>query len=547
VRDTTDIPPIRASYEDDPQVVKEAATEDYSLHVVPSTWRSSRGSLSMAWYSMYSAMFWLVIAGTIALAVGTVNTIIGIVLAVIFFGVINHVITGYATETGQTVALFSRSIFGYVGAALATLIFAATAIYYGVFEGSVIAIALHEYFGGLSLNLWYLVVVLYSVPLVFGGVQVWLDRFNGVLLPFYCIGLIAAVVWAIAEFGYSGRWLSYKPESMAAISGPGWLFAFTAYMGVSIMMMFTWDFARFGRREDRAFHGAVTFGPFFYTMTLLVNGVIGIFLAHTIKTQGALSEISVVLGLVSMMGLAGVALIWVSQTRINTANFYLASSNLQSFFARAFKIHMPRTTWAVIAGAIVYAIMLTNVFSFILDALRYQGVFIVAWVGIALTHILSARVKAIVPEPEFRPGRVPLVNPGGLLAWFVSAAVGITLIEAAGAWGATWSAPITFVLSAAIYGLSLTVARRSWFVLERPYDPRDEVDDVWAARVTCAQCEKRYVAVEMDRDPENGHQPICAACASESPTFYRHARRESQQAAGREPAVAEPAPKVMAP
>jgi hypothetical protein len=37
----------------------------------------------------------------------------------------------------------------------------------------------------------HLLVVLYSVPLIFGSVQNWMDKLNGVLLPFYLIGLVA--------------------------------------------------------------------------------------------------------------------------------------------------------------------------------------------------------------------------------------------------------------------------------------------------------------------------------------------------------------------
>ncbi|MBC8923733.1 allantoin permease, partial [Escherichia coli] len=79
------------------------------------------------------------------------------------------------------------------GAALATLIFFATAIYYAVFEGSVIAVAAHHQFPALDYKWAALIVVCYSVPLVFGSVQHWLDKFNGVLLPFYLLGLLAAV------------------------------------------------------------------------------------------------------------------------------------------------------------------------------------------------------------------------------------------------------------------------------------------------------------------------------------------------------------------
>lgn len=523
-------PELKVTFQDDPRVVQEAATEDYSLHVAPRSWRSTRGSLAMAWYSLFSAMAWLIIPATIALAVGTINTIIGLALSVVAYGAINYVISKYAAESGLTLALFSRTLFGYIGASLAALLLAATAVYYCVFEGSVIAIAFQSHFGGLSLNLWYLVVVAYSVPLVFGGVRVWLDKFNGVLLPFYVIGLIVAIVWAISENGYSGDWFTYEPESTAGISGPGWLFAFTAFMGIWIMMMYTYDYARFGRREDEEFNGIVTFGPVFYLFTLLGNGVIGIFLSLTITTEGPLSEVSGVLGIVSLMGIFGVLLIWVSQTRINTANFYLASSNLQSFAARVLRLRLPRTFWVVVVGAIVYLIMLTDVFSFIIDALRYQGVFVVAWVGIALTHITFARRRGMRADQfEFRPGRVRQFHAPGLIAWFVASGLGVYLLEGVGAWGATWSAPVTFAVSIAIYAATLGWTERTWASMARPNDPRDEVADPWEARIQCATCERSYVALEMDRDPSGGLKPICAACATDSSSLHREAAREAAE------------------
>jgi len=521
------LPPLDVSFQDDPRVVREAKTEDYSLHVVPKTWRSGRGSLAMAWMGLISAMFWLVVAGTVSLAVGTVDTLIGMLLAVAFYGATGFVVTAYTARSGTTVALFSRTLLGFLGAALPTLIFAATVIYFAVFEASVVAVAFENYFGGLSFELWSLVVVAYQVPLVFGGVRVWLDRFNGALLPLYVLGLVAAVVWAIVEHGYDGAWFTFEPVPAPPISGPGWWFACTAYLGVMVLVMTVWDYGRFGREEDARFNGIFTFGPVFYLGCLVVNGLIGIFLASTIPTEGPLSEISVVLGIVSLMGFAGVAFIVVSQTRINTVNFYLASTNLESFFARALRLQLPRWVWAVVAGAIVYLIMLTDVFSFILDALRYQGVFVVSWVAIAMVHIAWERSHGRTPESaEFRPGRVPLINPGGMAALLVSAAVGIYLLAGAGAFGATWSTPITALVAAAVYLVSLTFARRGWFVIDRPHDPRSEVDDVWTGRVRCHVCDKSYIAVEMDRDPTAGHQAICGACATKQPGFHRAASRE---------------------
>lgn len=121
----------------------------------------------MAWWAVFSAMFWIYVAVASAGAVGVVDTIIGMVLTIVTYGAINLVLSRFAARTGLTVSLFSRSLFGLVGSALASLIFAATAIYYAVFEGSIIAVAFQQYFGG-SMVIWYAVVVIYAVPLALG-------------------------------------------------------------------------------------------------------------------------------------------------------------------------------------------------------------------------------------------------------------------------------------------------------------------------------------------------------------------------------------------
>ncbi len=524
------VPALDIRYTDDPKVVQEAKTEDYSLHVVPRSWRSSRTSLLMAYSAVFTSMFNLIVAPTVALAVGTVNAIIAMVLAVVLYGVINYVVSAYAARTGLTVALFSRSIFGYVGAALATLLFASSCIFFAVFESSVISVVFQEYFGVFPLEIWYLLVAIYGSVLVLGGVVAWLDKINGVLLPLYIVGLVAAVIWAIVEYGNRSNFLTFQPDSPPAVAGPGWLYGFAVYMGVFILMMFTMDYARFGRREDERFHGIITFGPVFYLLTWLVNGVAGIYLALTVPREGALTEISSVLALVSLMGFFGVILVWATQTKINTANLYLASTNLQSFVARALKVALPRTVWVAIVGAIVYLLMLINIFEYLVQALAIQAVLIVSWTGIALTQIGYRRVQTNSEEQtEFRPGRVPQFNPAGLGAWFVSSGVGLYLLFGTEAFGVTWSPIITFALAILIYGSALRFARRKWFVLERPYDPKEEVDDPWEARVRCSRCDHSYLAIEMDRDPRSSYAPLCAACATVAgPDFHRQAASESE-------------------
>ncbi|POX46122.1 cytosine permease [Streptomyces sp. Ru72] len=503
---TTPDPALEVSFADDPRVVKEAATEDYSTHVVPLSWRSGRWSLAMAWGALFSAMFWLYVAVTSADAVGTPATVVGMALSVLTYGVVNLVLSRYAARTGLTVALLSRRLFGVLGSALAPLIFAATALYYGVFEGSIIAVAFQKYFGG-DIRIWYLAVVLYALPLVIGGVRIWLDKLNGVLLPLYVAGLVAVVVMATVKRGYPHDWLH---SAAAGGALPGWLTSYLIYMGVWIMMMYTIDYARFGRAEDQGFHANVTFGWVFYLCTFAVNGLIGIYLLRAWHIAG--SETGVVDAFLHTLGFAGVAVIFVSQTRINTANYYLASTNLEAFAARVLRVRLPRAAWVAVAGAIAYLLMLTDVLGYLLRALAWQGVFVTAWVAIALVHI-AVRGADRDGLPEFRPLRLAPITAGAG-SWVVASAIGITLTEQTAHAVLAQLAPlVTVALAAGLYWLALLFGPdpvRS----TTSSDPRDEVEDIWEARVRCHACDRSYVAVEMDRTAL--HQVVCSACAADS-------------------------------
>ena len=412
-------------------------TEHNPVHEpVPSQARMGRLSLTMAWWAVCSAMFYIVVGASLALSFGARNALIGMLLSVISYGLVNSVLSRFAIRSGLSVALFSRLLFGSAGACLATLIFFSTAIYYAVFEGSVIAVALNHLYPQLAYPVAALVVVLYSVPLILGSVQHWLDKFNGVLLPVYLGGLLVAVGLSINRYGYQPQWLDFGPETPSAF---GWWDCFVAYMGVWILMLFTFDYARFGKTEDAGYHGRWNFGMPFYAVTFLLNGAAGIYLVSSIPHEGALNEVSVVLAILQLMGLWGLLFVWATQTRINTANYYLATLNMQAFFVR-FGLRGSYLMWALVVGVIVYVLMLADVFGYLLKALAYQGIFVVAWVGVALAQILYGRSDIAALD------RVPAFNPAGLTAWFGASALGLALMFAGGS-VSSFSAPLTAIVA----------------------------------------------------------------------------------------------------
>ena len=210
------------------KLAEEIADEDFLSVPVPENKRMGRFGLTMAWWALCSAMFWLMVPATLALTLGTKNVLVGLVLSTVVYSVVNGVIARFSIKTGLSVEQFSELVFGKIGAQLATFIFCATAIYYAVFEGSVIAVAFNAYYPSLDISLAYLLVVCYSVPLVFGSVQNWLDKLNGALLPFYLIGIVAAVLMTLSEYGYSDTWLKLGPAEGAPANG--WWQCFTYFI-----------------------------------------------------------------------------------------------------------------------------------------------------------------------------------------------------------------------------------------------------------------------------------------------------------------------------
>jgi len=418
----------------------------------------SRGSLAMAWYGVASAFFFVYIGAAMAVAYGTVNAVIGLILVIASYGLINRVLTKYAIDNRTTVAKFSRTILGTAGSSIATIIFALVAIYYAVFEGSIVAYAFTAAFGG-PFWMWSLIVVAYSTPLILGGARRFIDKLNGWLMPIYFFGLVAAVIWAGVVYGFGDRWLTQMPEPPVtlAMGGPGWLAAFSGYMGIWIMMMFTMDFAALGRRRDARFHQNVTFGYLFYVLAFGFSAFVGIFLTFTIPGI-EVSETGLAGGVVGLMGVFGLIVIIVSQTRINTANYYLGTANLRAFGEAVLKIRMPNVVWVILTAVIIFLLMLLPIVEYLLLALAWQGVLVTAWVAIAVVHILVDR-GAHQEHAAIADAHYKAFNSNGLIAWIAATATGLAMLQlgtvapALAGIGTTWGPILTAVIGGSVYAV----------------------------------------------------------------------------------------------
>ncbi len=500
------------SRSDDPRVLEDQQHDDYANHVVPLSVRLGKWQLAMSFWSLLSAMVWLFYGALAASLFGSTNAIIAMVLAVVTYSLANTVISRWTIRTGLNATLLSRQTFGVLGAIFAATLLTANTVYYAVFESSTLAVAFAHYTPGWPIEVWYAIVSLLMLPLMLGGVQTFMAKLNGALLPFYYLGLVAAVVVTAVRYPVGGAWLQFEgvvpPEARAY---PGWVLAFMLYMGLFILMPTTADFARFGRVEDEKFHTTVSFGWVFQTLLLLVNGVAGIFLVRSVIPNEPAAEIGVVTALLSSMGVFGLILIVVSQTRINTLNYYESSANASRVITSVTGKRVPRLFLVVGLTVLVFLLMLTNVFSYIERMLGWQAAFMVGWVGILVTHYVLTKGWS---GTEFRAQRMPRVT-WGLAAWLISAGLAIWLEESSAAPPklAALAPVVALVVAVVLYaaGHVILAGRRAHPAVS---DIRDEVTDPWRDYVRCGECAKSYVAYEMDRDVHSdSHRPLCDACA----------------------------------
>lgn len=383
--------------------------------------RVPRLSLHMAFWGIISAMFYLYLGQASNAAYGTQNALIGIALTIVTFGVTGMIFSRRGILTGDNVGTLSRRIFGPGGSALAALLFGVIAIYYAVFEGSVIAVALQVYWGG-NIKIWYLLICVVSIPLVFGGVQNWLDRLNGALLPVFVIGIVAAIAMATHNHGYPSSWLS-RPAPLNLVL-PGWLSVYMMNMSGWVIMMYTLEFARLGRKEDVQYHSRVTFGWLFYLVIFGVNALAGVYLMSATGSTNA--ESGIVSALIESLGFFGLLVIVVSQARINSANYYAASTSLEDFVEQCTGRRTPRLLWVTVAVVVSYLFMLTDVLSYLAVALSWQSVFVTAWVTITLLWLALSPASSPVIYPSdagAERARWPI------LAWIAASLIGVLALQ----------------------------------------------------------------------------------------------------------------------
>lgn len=465
--------------------------EDYTLRFAPRsyrTWGAGVVATSALGGIAYLADF--SIGANIGISYGTVNAIIGIVVAAVVIFATGFPLAYYAARYNIDLDLITRgSGFGYYGSVVTNVIFATFTFIFFALEGSIMAQGLEL---GLGIPKWlgYAVSTLIVVPLVIYGMKA-LSTMQVWTTPLWLLLMVVPVGYLVISHPASiGEFFAFTGQSGAEGTN---LASVMLAAGVCLSLMAQIaeqiDYLRFMPPKTAENRGAwwravILAGPgwvIFGAIKQIVGMFIAVYLIARLDPSASVhanEPVHQFLGVYQEMMPAwlamslAVVLVVISQIKINVTNAYSGSLAWTNSFTRVTKSYPGRMVFVVVNLVIALALMEANMFEFLNTILGFYANCAMAWVVTVASDIaINKYVLKISPKvPEFRRGMLYAVNPVGFMSMLASAVASIAVFFGAFGPAVQPYSPIFAVGLALVLPPALAVLTRGKYYLRRTDD-----------------------------------------------------------------------------
>lgn len=502
--------------------------EDYALRF---TARSARTATPMraAFTALGSISFLALeaIGGTLTLAFGFTNTAIAIAFVTVLIFCITLPLCATAARSGLDVDLLTRGTgFGYIGSTVTSLIYASfTFIFFGL-EAAILAGTLHIL---LHIPSWlaYLACAVVIIPLVARGIT-FIAKFQIITFP----------IWFI---------LNLLPLSILVMQHPLWLAEWTHFSGLipyksgidtlaigsaaSVMIVLVCqsaeqiDFLRFlpplTAQNKRQWWSALILGGPGWIILDAGKLLAGSFLGWVALRAGFSPLQATQPGLMYHLAWSSftppalataltIALVAVSQIKINITNAYAGSLAWSNFFSRLTHSHPGRVFYVLFNITIALVLMEAGLVNTIQTGITFYAVLACAWIGVILGDVTICKPLKLCPsEIEFKRSLLPDLNIVGIGAWALGAGIGTLALSGVLGMHAAAFAPFLTLFFAC--GTTPLLARlthgRTYMARQQPAQ--------WNTQpvMRCVICEHEFEAEDMTSCPAYGGT-ICSLCCS---------------------------------
>jgi purine-cytosine permease-like protein len=505
---------------DSPEIVvgsSPVGTEDFSLRFAPRhyrRWTPAAVAASALGGIAYLADF--SIGATIGVSHGTTNAIGGILIAAVLIFVSSFPLAYYAARYNLDLDLITRgSGFGYKGSIITNVIFVTFTFILFATEGSIMAQALKL---GLGVPLWagYAVSCIIIIPLVIYGMKL-LSKLHSWTNPLWLVMMFVPLIVLIIKDPHSvSAFFAYKGESngvsfAAMMLSAGVCLSLTAQIAENI------DYLRFmppkTAENKRGWWAAVICGGPGWVVLGAIKQIIGAFLAvYTISILGQGTDVAVepvhqflneyrqmMPGWLAIT--LAVALVVLSQIKINVTNAYCGSLAWTNIYSRSFKKYPGRVWFVIFNVAISLALMEFNMFSVLGFVLSFYSNLAIAWIfTVAADIAINKYLLGLSPKiPEFRRGMLYNWNPVGITSVVLSGGISIAIFFGAfGSGIAPFSPLIAAAIAVVVTPIMAILTKGKWY-LRRSDDgiglpmfdaDGNPVDDRLTCAITGESCER---------------------------------------------------------
>ncbi|MCY0880913.1 MAG: hypothetical protein OWS74_02875, partial [Firmicutes bacterium] len=202
-------------------VKKSPGQDDYAVRYVPPSFRRWHFfSIFNVLLGVSTALFFLAWGGELTDAYGTLPTLWGMVFGTVFIGSVGFFFSWIGSATGLDSDLITRaSGYGFMGSALASLIYSVNFIMFFAFEGSILVAALQLAVPAVSSDVWALAIGALFLILSLYGMR-FLTWMMGITLPLYILA-VGYVFGHVFTAAHPVPWMSYHPSpAPSTAAGP---------------------------------------------------------------------------------------------------------------------------------------------------------------------------------------------------------------------------------------------------------------------------------------------------------------------------------------
>ncbi|MEV8633973.1 cytosine permease [Streptosporangium sp. NPDC051023] len=393
---------------------KEAVigNDDYALHRVPQNARHHWFSIATQRFGQLSALPQFMLGATLGMGMSFWEAVGAITLGAAILEIVAIVVGVIGVREGMSTSVLARwTGFGRYGAALISLTIAISLVGWFGIQNAVFAEGLHSLLGGPPLWVWTLIAGVFVTLIVVGGIggMRWTAY---VTVPLF----IALAGWSIAS-ELSRHSLGTLVSSPAPGPSLSMTAATTLVAGSFIAgAVITPDMTRYNRGIADVIKQTVVG----ITLGEYVIGLIGVLLAHALRTGNVVSIV------VSTSGTIGVIILVASTLKINDWNLYSSSLGFVNIIDTLTGRRVDRALVTVVLGVAGTLLAAAGILGHFTDFLIVLGVALPPVAGIMIAEYFVVRRWRPVLDAagDAVPDRAPAWVPASLVLWLAAFLVG---------------------------------------------------------------------------------------------------------------------------